>query len=112
MSDVEVLHLGQFDTELNRREFDAVSYGRCFWQGLLQFERLSDTDSRIFVFSNRRDALGDDYATRPGTVEEVRDKALAEGVIEKAIVSCFDHTTNIEALPDSKGGWITLETDT
>ena len=112
MADVEFLRLSEYNPELNQREFDAVSFGEFIWRGLLKFERLSADNECISVYSDRSDILGDDYATRPGTIEEVIDAVRAREVIAKAIVSCFDHTVTVEALSDGKGGWITLETDT
>jgi len=112
MADLEIIKLGEFDPEANHRVFDAVSYGRFYWRGLLSFVRFAPTDTRICVFSNRDDAFGDDYAVRPGSLEEVADDTLAASVIAKAVTECFDHTRTVEALSDGNGGWITLETDT
>ena len=110
---VEFLFLGDFDPETNRRDFDAVSYGTFYWRGRLDFiEWERPKEGRIYVFSDRDDPLGDDYAMRPGKIEEVEQDELARRAIAKAIVQCFDHTTTIKAFSDGKGGWITLETDT
>lgn len=114
---VEILSLGAFDPEKKRRNFDAVGYGSCYWSGRLDFVLWAATEGeaaegRIYVFSDRTDILGDDYAMRPGTVDEVRDDKRARQVIAKAVEQCFDHTTTVEAISDGNGGWITLETDT
>ncbi len=108
---VEIIELGEFDSEKNRRNFDAVSYGRCYWRGRLDFVLWSATEGRIYVMSDRDD-LGDDYAMRPGTVDEVRDPDRAKQVIAKAVEQCFDHTTTVEVISDGNGGWVRLETDT
>jgi hypothetical protein len=69
-------------------------------------------EGRIYVYSDRNDILGDDYAVKLGTIEEVMDDDRARKVIAKAIEKCFDHTTTVEAISDGNGGWVTLETDT
>jgi len=111
MADVEFLRLGEFESESEAREFDAVSYGKFLWQGILKFEQWSG-ESRIAVYSARRDLLDNEYALRPGRREEVVRAELARAAIAKAILSCFDHTTTTEVLADGNGGWIPLETDT
>ena len=108
---VEILSLGEFDPEKKRRDFDAVSYGRFYWRGRLDFVLWEATEGRIYVLSDRND-IGDDYAMRPGTVDEVENDDRARQVIAKAVEQCFDHTTTVEAINDGNGGWITLETDT
>ncbi|HET6746901.1 MAG TPA: hypothetical protein VFH06_02220 [Candidatus Saccharimonadales bacterium] len=109
MADVEFLRLGEFESE--GREFDAVSFGRFLWQGLLKFEEWPG-EPRIAVYSDRRNVLDSEYATRPGKREEVLRAELARAAIMKAILSCFDHTITTEALSDGRGGWIPFETDT
>ena len=111
MSDVEIIDLGEFDPSTNKRSFDAVSYETCFWRGLLSFEGMGK-DTKVVVYSDREDLLGDDYAVKPGTLKEVVDPERAKVLIAKAITSCFDHSVTQEALPDGRGGWIRLETDT
>lgn len=112
MSDVEFLYLGEYDPKQRRRDFDAVSFGGYYWQGYINFEHWGENDDRVTVSSDRRDPFGEDYATKRGTEREVKDADLAKAAIEKAIVSCFDHTTTYEALSDGNGGWIALRTDT
>ncbi len=110
---VEVVQLGRFDEEQNCRDFDAISYGAHYWRGLIRYERWRELgQERIYVFSDREDPLGDDYAMSYGNIETVRDDQLAISAISKAITRCFDHTTTVEAISDGSGGWITLETDT
>lgn len=113
---VEILVLGEFDPEKKRRNFDAVSYDRYYWRGRLDFVLWAATEGeapegRIYVMSDRKD-LGDDYAVKLGTIDEVENDERAKQVIAKAIEKCFDHTTTVEAISDGNGGWITLETDT
>ena len=90
-----------------------MSFGTFLWQGLIRFEHWqgADTPNRLYVISDRNDPLGEDYAMRPGMVDEVQDETLAKTAIAKAIVECFDHSITREALPDGKGGWITLDTN-
>jgi hypothetical protein len=111
MAEVEFLRLGEFDSSSEGREFDAVSYGKFLWQGLLKFEQWSG-EPRIAVYSERRALLDSEYAVRPGQREEVVRAELARVAITKAILSCFDHTITTEVLSDGNGGWISLETDT
>lgn len=87
-----------------------VSYERFFWHGLLSFQYW-EGEGRIYVFSDGNDPLGDDYAMRPGSIEEVRRDDLARTVIEQAVAG-FDHTITFEVLPDGNGNWIPLQTDT
>ena len=110
---VEIIALGEFDPETRRRDFDAVSYGRFYWRGRLDFVLWQQPEEgRLYVYSNRDDVLGDDYGMRPGTVGEVENDERARLVIAKAIEQCFDHSSTVEAIRDSAGGWIPLETDT
>jgi hypothetical protein len=110
---VEIVALGDFDPDTKRRDFDALSYGRYYWRGRLDFVLWDQPEEgRIYVFSDRSDVLGDDYGMRPGTIEEVENEVRARQVIAKAVEQCFDHTTTLETISDGKGGWITLETDT
>ncbi len=113
VGNVEIVALGEFDPETKRRDFDAVSFGRHYWRGRLDFVLWQQPEEgRVYVFSDRSDVLGDDYGMRPGTVDEVENDERARQVIAKAVEQCFDHTTTVEALSDGKGGWIPLETDT
>lgn len=116
MSDVkrvEIVTLGEFNPETKRRDFDAVSYGRFYWRGRLDFVLWEEpNEGRIYVYSDRGDLMGDDYGMRPGTIDEVENDERAKQVIAKAVEQCFDHTTTVDALSDGSGGWITLETDT
>lgn len=109
---VEVISLGEFDSEKNQRDFDAVSFERFYWRGRLDFVLSEATKGHIYVFSDRNDALGDDYGMKPGSIEEVENDELAKNVIAKAVLQCFDHKTATEAISDGNGGWVTLETDT
>jgi hypothetical protein len=110
---VEIITLGIYDPETQRRDFDAVSYGRCYWRGRLDFVLWDQPkEGRIYVFSDRNDVLGDDYGMRPGTIDEVENDDRARQVIARAVYECFDHTTTVEAISDGNGGWIPLETDT
>lgn len=109
---MEIITLGEFDPETKGRDFDAVSYGRFYWSGRLDFVIREAIEGSVYVFSDRSDALGDDYGMRPGTVNEVEDDERAKQVIAKAIEQCFDHKTAVEAISDGNGGWIPLETDT
>ena len=113
IQNVEVISLGEFDSEKLRRDFDAISFGRCYWRGRLDFVQWDQPEEeRIYVFSDRSDVLGDDYAMRPGTIEEVENDERARQVIAKAVEQCFDHTRTVEAISDGNGGWIPLFTDT
>jgi hypothetical protein len=112
MSGVEIISLGEFNPETKRRDFDAVSHDKYYWQGRLDFVLWSATEGRIYVFSDRNNALGDDYGMRPGTVDEVENDEQAKQIIAKAVEQCFDHTTTVEAMSDGNGGWIPLETNT
>ena len=110
---VEIVALGEFDAETRRRDFDAVSYGKFYWRGRLDFVLWEQpNEGRVYVHPDRSDALGDDYGMRPGTIDEVENDKRARQVIAKAIEQCFDHTTTVEAISDGNGGWIPLETDT
>ncbi len=110
---VEIVTLGYFDPETKRRDFDAVSDDRYYWRGRLDFVLWGQpNEGRIYVFSDRNDVVGDDYAMRPGTIEEVENDERARQVIAKAVEQCFDRTNAVEAISDGKGGWITPETDT
>jgi hypothetical protein len=110
---VEIIMLGEFDPETLRRDFDAVSYGRFYWRGRLDFVLWEQpNEGRIYVYSDRSDVLGDDYGMRPGKIDEVENDERAKQVIAKAVEQCFDHTTTVEAISDGNGGWIPLETDT
>lgn len=109
---VEIIALGAFDPATKRRDFDAVSYGRYYWRGRLDFVLWEATDERIFVASDRSDVLGNDFAMRPGTLDEVEDDERAKQVIAKAVEQCFNHTRTVEVISDDDGGWIPLETDT
>ena len=108
---VEIISLGEYDTETHQRNFDAVSHGRYYWRGRLDFVLWEATEGRIFVFSDRNDPSGDDYGVRPGTIDEVEDDERAKQVIAKAVEQCFDSTRTVEAISDGQGGWIPLETD-
>ena len=110
---VEIIVLGEFDPETKRRDFDAVSYGRCYWRGRLDFVIWEQpNEGRIYVYSDRSNVFGDDYGIRPGTIDEVENNECAKQVIAKAIEQCFDDTTTVETISDGNGGWILLETDT
>lgn len=109
---VEIVSLGEFDAEKNQRDFDAVSFGRYYWRGRLDFVLREASQGQVYVFSDRNDPLGDDYGTRPGSVEEIQNDKLARSVIAKAVEQCFDHTMAVEAIGDENGGWMPLETDT
>ena len=113
VENVEIVALGNFNPETKRRDFDAVSYGRYYWRGRLDFV-VGDhpEEGRIYVFSDRSNVLDDDYGMRPGTIGEVENKELARQMIAKAVEQCFDHTTTVEAIRDGNGSWVTLETDT
>ena len=110
---VEIIELGEYNPETQRRDFDAVSYGRFYWKGRLDFVLWGQPkEGRIYVYSDRSDVLGDDYGMRPGKIDEVENSERAKQVIAKAVEQCFDHTTTVEAIGDGNGGWIPLETDT
>src|SRR5205085_3603351 len=109
---VEIVTLGEFDSETKRRDFDAVGYGY-YWRGRLDFVLWEQpNEGRIYVYPDRLDVQGDDYGMRPGTVDEVENDERAKQVITMAVEQCFDPTTAVEAISDGKGGWIPLETDT
>ena len=111
MTGVEIISLGEFNPETQRRDFDAVSYDRFYWRGRLDFVMWSATEGRIYVCSDRSDTLGDDCGIKPGTIDEIENDERARQVITKAVERCFDHRTAIEAISDGNGGWIPLETD-
>lgn len=93
---VEIVALGEFDTETQRRDFDSVSFGRFYWRGRLDFVFWEEpNEGRIYVYSDRSDVLGDDYGMRPGDIEEIKDDVRAKQVISKAVEQCFEHTTTV-----------------
>lgn len=110
---VEIISLGEFNPDTKQRDFDAVSYGKLYWRGRLDFVLWKEPpEGRIYVISDRSNALGDDCGMRPGTIDEVVNDERARQVIAKAVEQCFDHTTTVEAISDGNGGWISLETNT
>lgn len=110
MADVEFMMLGEFDPDRQRRHFDAVSFEKFCWQGLLRYEEVNEGE--VVVYSSREDPLGNELAYKPGSPNEVSDPELARQAIAKAIVECFDHRTTVEVIPDDNGEWIRFETDT
>ncbi len=108
MSDVEFLNIGEHKDR--RRTFDAVSYGRCFWQGVAILDPALQPP-RIYVYPDRNNLLDTEHAVRPGYEDELSDSDQAKAIIAKAIENCFDHSTAVEAIRNNDGGWITLETD-
>lgn len=109
MSDVEFLNIGEYSNR--RRTFDAVSYGRCFWQGVAILDTTFEPP-RIYVYSDRNNLLDGECAIRPGHEDELSDNDQAKTIIAKAIDTCFDHTYTTEAIRGNDGELIPLETDT
>jgi hypothetical protein len=108
---VEIIALGEFDSETKRRDFDAISYGKFYWRGRLDFVLRDAVEGEIYVYSDRSNMLAEDYGVRPGTINEVENNDRAKQIITKAVEQCFDHTTSVEVIGDGDGGWIPLGTD-
>lgn len=108
---VEIIALGEFDSETNRRDFDAISCGKYYWRGRLDFVLQEALQGKVYVYSDRNNTLADDYGVRVGTLDEVENNERAKQIIAKAVEQCFDHTTSVEVIGDGDGGWIPLETD-
>jgi len=110
LSDVEILRLGEFNPSDNSRTFDAISLKRFYWEGMIQFIQWSETESRIYAYSDRHVKYrGDTGILFDASRETVEDEELARRTIAKAVLDCFyDVRASYEVLSDGNGGWIPL----
>ena len=112
MKDVEILRLGEFDDSNTSREFEAVSFERYLWRGILKCEEWQPGQYRVYVFPDRENRDADEYAVRPGMLAEVQEETSAKKAIKSAITNALDHRQTTEVISDGRGGWINIETNT